>query len=156
TFPATGTYYILLESYDNDENGSYEIKIYSIDVDGNESNDVFGDATPLTVNASSDSNTIDKLSDIDYFSFSVDTIGVEYVINPGINCDFNQQVWLYDTDGTTSLVNGQDINNGTDPESYFGSETITYTFSATGTYFLRVQSLGNYYSGSYDVQITKP
>ncbi len=155
-FSSTGTYYILLESYQNEQIGSYEIIIYTIEADGNESNDVLGDATPLTVNAPSVFNTIHIASDVDYFSFYVDTTGVEYTLNPSINSTFDQNVWLYNTDGTTPLIENQDNDNGIGPDAYYDSETITYTFSATGTYFFFFYSLENVDTGIYDVQITKP
>ncbi len=121
-----------------------------------EPNDSFDNATAITVGDATLEATIGNGGvDTDYFSFVVDTTGVQYTINPSVGCDIDQQVWLYDTDGVTPLINAQDDDNGFGPNnSEANCETIIYTFTTAGTYFLRVEELSQNAEGIYGVEIS--
>jgi hypothetical protein len=160
TFSSIGTYFLRVEELGQNSEGSYavEIKRFTLTSDEAEPNDSFGTASPITVGAATFAASIgDNGLDTDYFSFVVDTTGVEYTINPSVGCTFDQQVWLYGIDGVTPLINGQDSDNGVGPNNHHPNcETIAYTFMATGTYFLRVEELSQASPGNYGIEISRP
>ena len=119
-----------------------------------EPNDTFNVATPIPVDGGVVTAAIGNGgADTDYFSFTIDTVG-EYFINPGINCTFDQALWIYDTDGTTALVDDQDFDNGVGtPGGDENCESAIYNFTATGTYYLKVEQLSMSGIGTYGVEI---
>lgn len=158
-FNIAGTYFFRVEELNQSSEGIYgvEIKQYILLSDETEPNDSFDTATAITVGdlpleANLDPNGTDR----DYFSFVVDTTGVEYTINPSVGADMDQVVWLYGTDGVTPLVGPQDLDAGIGPNNHPNSETITYTFTLAGTYYLRVDGLDADSFGNYNVEITHP
>lgn len=155
TAPANGTYFVKVRHYlasasGNDTN--YDLQV----IEGGPNGDPFepdntpAQATPLTVNGSSQTHDFHIAGDQDWIEFST-TIGTNYIIetsNLGIASD--TYLFLYDTNGTTLLESNDDGGVGL-------ASKIQWTAPANGTYFVKVRHYNNSTYGpdtNYDLAVT--
>lgn len=96
--------------------------------------------------------SIDPQTDVD--SFSVDlTADIGYWIStsePLGGCTFDTKLTLYDTDGTTPLKSSDDLTQG--GWKILCTE-MRYNPTVSGTYFVKVESSGGFYTGTYMLQL---
>ena len=140
TFPADGTYYLMVRDYYNGGEPDY---FYTISLssgtcsDPHESNDTPGQATPISPGKLNDPD-ICPGGDVDYYAFAGEA-GEEIVVDidaQAIGSGLDSYLYLYDTDGVTELAHNDDYD-GLDSH-------IEYALPADGTYYLMVR---DYYDG---------
>jgi hypothetical protein len=142
TFPATGDYYLNAYPYVNSGDSYFEpygVSISKNTLEATEPDDSFGTGTALTLGATSMGHNFYDDVDQDWFSVDVtsttDTYTFALVSDQCAHHDARvMEMYLYDTDGSTQL--GYEYH----------CPSISYTFSATGTYYILLQA---YFGGNY-------
>lgn len=119
--------------------------------DSFEDDDVFGDASPITVNGSAQAHNSDIISDQDWVSFAV-TLGTQYTITAAsVGTTPMPWITLNEPDGFTFIVWGFTFTPG-------GTATITWTATLTGTVFVYYfdASGGSGANTEYLLSVTSP
>ncbi len=88
---------------------------------------------------------IGVVGDVDWFKFQA-VAGKTYVLSTQLGTLKNSALCLYDSNGTTLLARDSGSNGNL-------ASKITWTASASGTYYLVVAANGNSYTGTYGVYV---
>ncbi|MDH5720565.1 MAG: hypothetical protein OEZ13_08080, partial [Spirochaetia bacterium] len=144
TAPTTGTYYVNVFDFLNDETAEYEINIIEIGGDIYEPDNVYTSANIIPIDGTSQAHTIFPVGDEDWLKFNA-TIGLNYNISAiavagSLDIDFN----IYDTDGTTLLSS---VSTASNPES------TVWTAPATGVYYIQVIDWMNDETSDYNISV---
>lgn len=143
--PATGTYFLIMDSWDNAENNEpvggpdffYDLHLNTFSP-LNEPNNEVAQATPITADETVEA-ALDLEGDIDFYSFDAQAgdfltgqvflAGVG-LIDPNVESSLSPVITLFDTDGTTVLA----MEDGS---------ALQTTLPSDGTYFLAVADLND-------------
>jgi hypothetical protein len=116
-----------------------------------EPNDVFSAGSGPLTGGDQGQGVIAASTDVDFWVLNVNVLG-QWVMNtdagtaPALT---DSKLYLYGPDGSTQI--GYDDDSG---PGYYSQ--ITYNFTATGTYYLKVIPYSASYSGSYVLNIAAP
>lgn len=144
TAPATGTYFVKVDNFNN-ETGAYVLGIASTDSAGDDHGNDAGSATSVNSHSSTAGN-IGVEDDVDWFAVDV-LLGNEYTFETVLGTLTDTQLRIYDTDGTTVLATNDDISQGV------LSSQIVWTAPVAGTYFVEVDNF-DIQVGTYTLEIT--
>lgn len=102
-------------------------------------------ANEAGVNPSTDTvHTLYPVDDRDWFTFEITSDAEHYLSTYNVK-GADTYMLLYDTDGTTLLAQNDDITPAPDSHPHASANRaslITYSFQKTGTYYVRVEALG--------------
>ncbi len=114
---------------------------YEIDNTSSSANEV----TVVAQNPATDEiHTLYPVDDRDWFKFEITNGDEHYISTYNLN-GADTYMLLYDTDGTTLLAQNDDISPAPDSHPHASANRaslITYSFQKTGTYYVRVEALG--------------
>ena len=161
TLTAGGVYYLRVEDVFNDGTiDPYRLFVVVTTTaiqSETESNGTPGTADVL-VTASKSVGVVDgnisPSTDSDFYSVQAtagNILTISLDLNPTRTTDTNIEIELRDTDGTTVLLLGNAA--GDDPSDTPFSESLNYTVTTSGTYFIRVFDNGGIVSGNYNLMV---
>ena len=140
TIGADGTYYVDVQSFNEDSSGTYTLELDHID----DHSDATAGATFAPVNATS-GGTLEVTGDTDYFAISA-TSGRDYVFETHLGSLSDSLIRLYDGGGTF-ITSNDDGGVGL-------ASRIDWSAPSSGTYFVEVDAFSTQ-AGTYDLQITE-
>jgi hypothetical protein len=125
----------------------------AIAADSYEDDDVYSDATPMTVNSAPQNHTITK-RDNDWYSFTA-TSGQNYLLILGSGADL--VITLFDMNGTSYLDDDDDNDYNIEPNNFnYPVESVLFwTAPASGTYYFRVTGFDSSDEGYYVVTVVE-
>ena len=141
---SNATYFVKVDTPVGVEIGSYQLSVQSVIDDHG---DTPGTATAAVMNSSVAGN-IEVPRDVDLISFNADA-GVFYSFELIRNTLPAARLTLIDDDGSTVLVVDDDGGKGQSP-------SIDWLAPITGTYYLKVESIGSAQTGTYTVNLSQP
>jgi len=158
TATSDGVYFVRVRHYSTGAYGrgtDYDLRVTGTGGGGGgedeyEPDDVYGQATWITVNGGAQAHNFHDEGDYDWVRFTASE-GHNYVIetfNLAARCD--TLVHLYDTDGTTLIMQDDDGGGGR-------ASRIAWTAGSGGTYFVRVKHRSSSEYGEsteYDLRVT--
>ena len=159
TIDPAGTYY----DFTAVPGTTYFYHVSSVDSDGYESdpsetvsgsaadnNSTAGTATTISVGAAAQIHSINPGTENDYFKFTANNGSIYSIAtgSPGsLYSSLDTYITLYDTDGTTILLQDDDSGAGT------FSLISLWTCPATGTYYFRVSHYLHSGTGGYSIRV---
>ncbi|WP_165440535.1 golvesin C-terminal-like domain-containing protein [Rubripirellula amarantea] len=144
TASTSGTYFLEVAGYADNEFGTYDLVA---EIDDDHGND-FSEATSLSVPVST-TGIIEIQTDLDYFSFSANA-GSTYEIETVLTELSDSTLSLFDTDGTTLITFDDDGGTGL-------ASLITFAPDQSGTYFVAVDNYSDEVGGyGLDISLMSP
>ena len=148
TAPSSGTYFAAVRGFDENYVGRYTLEVSGvdevIDFDDDHGND---SATATAIGPGVFTGSLEIPADTDWFSFT-GFQGAEYVLETTLDSLQDSVLRIYDTDGTTVLVENDDFNGL--------ASRIEWTAPRFGTYYASVLSYDGNSNGTYRLAFEGP